>query len=159
MLPFEGQCKFFLPSTCSSHFWCVWCWPQASLCGSLKRRHIPWACDALMPDICLSFHCRPMTPGLQWYKFSTGLSRSSASSFRLPSTSPCLYSSSAWVIGPSGSWKKQQLSCWRRTVYWTILHYVSALGNMSLHLSHCSFSIDWSVSCITAWLWVRFAFF
>lgn len=85
--------------------------------------------------ICLSFHWTPMTPGLAVIRIFHKVSHVVP---LLPSTNSCLCSSSAWVIGPSGSHKKQT-SCWWRTVYWMILYHVSALGIMSMNQIHTGF--------------------
>ena len=158
---FWRSMHFSSPLTCCSHFWCMHCWPQASLCGSLKRRHI-FSEPVMLSCLTSSFPFieRQWLLGLQWYKFSTGVSCSCTCSFRLPSTNSHLHSRSAWVTGPAiGSWKKKQASSWQRTIYWMILYHVSAWGNMSLNHIHCSFSIDVSGSCVIAWLCMRFAFF
>lgn len=145
------------PLTSCSHFWCMWCWPQANLCGSLKRRHVfnePVTLSCLTSF--LSFHWTPMAPGLAVIRIFHKVSHVVA---LLPPTNSCLCSSSAWVIGPSGSHKKKQTSCWWRTVYWMTLSHVSALGNMSMNQIHCRLSIDLSSSCIIGWLWKEIYFF
>lgn len=138
-LCFGGQCKCFLPSpfavltfkVCSvdhrkasvaalkkGMFWMsLWCFHAWHLPLLSLNANDSWACtDTNFPSV--SHVVLPL-------------------SF-LPHTH-CLRSSSVWVICPSGSQKKKQVTCWWGAIYWMILYHISAGGNISLNHIHCSF--------------------